>query len=103
MPTAVSVSPEVQYLECFPCDLYGAIAVITCSMMEHLYAAHMKSLTLALLHVEAEELRQNLAQWGAELPEHLTLTTHNMNTATPHTVTLHMQWECAKIVLELPL
>ena len=74
-------------------------AVITCGILEHMFSAN-----LASLRDEAKKLEQELARWKESLPEYLQITTEEeMRKATPHCLTLRMQWECAKIVLQLPL
>ena len=72
--------------------------------MEHLFAVQSATSSVDNLWIEAGRLRQKLTQWGEELPEcHKLRTQEDVQKATPHALALHMQWECAKIVLHLPL
>jgi len=72
--------------------------------MEHLFAAEVKSSTPSALWVEAGKLERKLLEWTERLPEDLRFQTQDdLQKAPPHCLTLHMQWECAKIALQLPL
>jgi hypothetical protein len=71
--------------------------------MERLYAPNTEKSAISLW-TEAMKLKQQLISWMQALPSHLQLNSiEEMMKAPPHFLTLHMQWECAMIVLHLRL
>jgi hypothetical protein len=71
--------------------------------MERLFSVNTEK-SAASLWSEALKLKQQLVSWMNELPDHLKLNSiEEMTKAPPHILTLHMQWECAMIVLHIRL
>jgi hypothetical protein len=73
--------------------------------MERLYAVRkLQASPTVTLWSQARTLEQELLSWAKDLPSYLQLNSQEeLANATPHILALHMQWECAMIVLQLPL
>lgn len=80
------------------------LAIIACGIMERLYAVHNKAVSPTAIWSEARSLEKELLAWENDLPLQLRLDSQEaISRAPPHLLTLHMQKECAVIVLQLPL